>query len=465
MCKNLILLWLFFAPISILYSQHVKPGLSRNIPAYHAVLSGRANQPITGWGCFPGWVDRGDGISDNAEIQNAVYRDLGMTVGRVKLMPEYCNRDGYLNTKAIDNNLAKQIETMHQYGITKWITTTWSPPLFMKTIDNEKGMVNGQPNHLNPEFEDAFVKYYVQVLVYLRDTKKLGSPVYTTIQNEPDFAADWDGCQYEPEQWSRVTVKLRKELDRNNLNSVKIQGHDHNHNTLSKFLGKNLSNLKSDPELLKALEGIAFHSYAEGEESGGKFAVEARNLILEFKNDLKKGNEIWQTEFCTVKNEDLTLSAIRHLRSMMRDIGYLEANCYLYWLGSSEREKFSGEELMFQGNKVKLYYVLQKLWHSVIPGSFSVKTFVKDNDPDLSNFGPDPMDMLAFVSENKTVVLLTNPTTVTRNLTIKGLSGTSLSVFRTSASEDMQDVGSQAIFKGESTVFLPGNSILILETN
>jgi O-glycosyl hydrolase len=461
MHNNLLFVLLLIVPISVVSSQGTRPGVS----TYKAVLSGSVNQPITGWGCFPGWVDRGDGILNNRDIQNAVYRDLGMTVGRVKLIPGYCNQDGSLNTKAIDDNLARQIETMREYDITKWITTVWSPPLFMKTINDEKGIVNGQPNHLNPEFEDAFVKYYVKVLVYIRDVKKMGTPVYASIQNEPDFAAGWDGCKYEPEQWGRVTVKLRKELDRNDLNSVKIQGHDHNHNTLSKFLGKNLSYLTSNPELLKSLDGIAFHSYAEGQESGGKAAVEARSLILKFKNDLKKGNEIWETEFSTVRNEDLTVSAIRHVRSMIRDIAYLEANCYLYWLGSSEREKFSGEELMFQGNKVKLYYIFQKLWHCVIPGSFSVKIFVKDTDPDLSNFGPDPMDMLAFASENKTVVLLTNPTSVARNLTIKGLSGNSLSVFRTSASEDMQDVGSHAIYKGESTIFLPGNSILILETN
>ncbi|MBK7712804.1 MAG: hypothetical protein IPJ37_19035 [Bacteroidales bacterium] len=150
---------------------------------------------------------------------------------------------------------------------------------------------------------------------------------------------------------------------------------------------------------------------------------------------------------------------------MMRDIGYLEANCYIYWLGASNRESYSGEELIFNGTKTKLYYVFQKLWKTVIPGAFSVKNFTGNDNPDLSSFGPDPMDMLAFVSGNKTVVLLTNPTSTGRNLTIKRLSGTTANLFRTSSAEDMAPVGSQKIVGGESTVFLPANSVLIVESD
>ena len=195
----------------------------------------------------------------------------------------------------------------------------------MKKLDTLKGNENGRPNHLKPEFEGAFATYYANVLAYLRDTRNLGVPVYATIQNEPDYSADWDWCVYAPDQWRRVTKKLRKALDEVNLNSVKIHGTDHNHYTLRKFLGPGLSNVTSDPELLKALDGIAFHSYSEGNESGGAAAVEAHDLILKFK-ELKTGAEIWETEFCTTVPEDSTDSAIHHLRSMMRDIGYPQAN-------------------------------------------------------------------------------------------------------------------------------------------
>ena len=445
----------------VTYGQTLKAG----IPAYSVTLSDSVNQPITGWGCFPGFIDWGARIGYDKSLQKAIYGDLGMTVVRVKIYPDYCNRDGSLNTPEIDKNLAKQIETMKSYGLTKWIITTWSPPPFMKTFNDTLGIIKGQPNHLKPEFEDAFVKFYVKVLVYLRDVRKLGTPVYATVQNEPDYAAIWDGCPYEPEQWQRVTKKLRRELDKENLTMVKIHGPDHNHYTIGKFLGADFSVLRSDPELLKAMDGIAFHSYDEGTQSGGKAAVEARDLILKFKNEFKKGNEIWQTENCTVKPEDLTVSAIRQLRSMMRDIGYLEANCYIYWLGASNNDSYSGEELIFNDTKTKLYYVFQKLWKTVIPGSFSVTNFIRNDSPDLSSFGPDPMDMLAFVSKNKTIVLLTNPTSISQNLKIKGLSGTRAELFRTSGTEDMAHTGSQAIEKGESTVLLPAISVMILETD
>jgi O-glycosyl hydrolase len=434
-------------------------------PTYSATLSSSVQQPITGWGCFPGWVDWGAKIGSDKTLQDAIYRDLGMTVARVKIMPNYGNADGSLNTAAIDANLALQIQTMAGYGITQWFTTTWSPPTFMKTINNVNGSVNGQPNSLNPAYEDAFVKYYAAVLAYLRDVKKCGAPVYATIQNEPDFAAGWDGCLYTPDQWRRVTKKLRQALNDQGLTSVKIHGTDHNHYTLGKFFGPDLSAVTADTGLLHALDGIAFHSYNEGEQSGGSAAVEARGLILKFKNDLKKGDAIWETENCTVTPEELTISAIHHLRSMMRDIGYLEANCYVYWLGTQDINSYDGQGLIYNYTKTKLYYVFQKLWHSVVPGSFSVKTFVNANDPDLSSFGPNPMDMLAFVGNNKTVVLLTNMTTVGRNLTLKGLNGSQISLSRTSTTEDMAAVGTQAIVNTQSTILLPATSILILETD
>ena len=462
--KSSIFLIIFLVS-AIISCKSSGPSTKTVIPTYSVTLSDSVNQPVTGWGCFPGFIDWGARIGYDSTLQKAIYGDLGMTVVRVKIYPDYCNRDGSLNTSEIDKNLAKQIETLKSYGLTKWIITTWSPPTFMKTFNDTLGIIKGQPNHLKQQYEDAFVKFYVKVLVYLRDIKMLGTPLYATVQNEPDYAAVWDGCPYEPEQWQRVTKMLRKELDKENLTMVKIHGPDHNHYTIGKFLGADLSALRTDPELLEALDGIAFHSYDEGTQSGGIAAVEARNLILKFKNEFKKGNEIWQTENCTVKREDLTVSAIRQLRSMMRDFGYLEANCYIYWLGASNNESYDGEELIFNDTKTKLYYIFQKLWKIVVPGSFYVKNFIRSDSPDLSSFGPDPMDMLTFISNNKTVVLLTNPTACTQNLTIKGLTGTRADLFRTSGSEDMAPIGSQAISKGESTVLLPGKSVLILETN
>jgi hypothetical protein len=335
----------------------------------------------------------------------------------------------------------------------------------MKTVASTKGYASNQPNHLKPEFEDAFVNYYVQVLVYLREVKKLGTPLYATIQNEPDYAAAWDGCVYEPAQWRRLTKKLRRALDDHHLASVKIHGPDHNHYTLSKFLGPDLSEVTSDPELFRAMDGIAFHSYGEGKESGGAAAVAARALILRFK-ELKTGSEIWETEDCTdIADEDLTTAAIRQTRSMLRDIGYLQANCYFYWLGASERNKYSGEDLILNGNKTKLYFVFRKLWRSVPPGKFFVKTFSVDGGSALSSFGPDPMDLLAFVGKKSTVIVLTNPAAEGTKINLAGLAGNRMAVFRTSASEDMAAVGSQPILNGKSEVSLSGRSIFILETN
>ena len=76
-----------------------------------------------------------------------------------------------------------------------------------------------------------------------------------------------------------------------------------------------------------------------------------------------------------VKHEDLTVSAIRHLQSMMRDVGYLEAKLLRLLDGLARPLGTSrGQELISNGTKTKLYFVFQKLWHSVVPSTgFLVK--------------------------------------------------------------------------------------------
>lgn len=147
------------------------------IPAYTITLSDSVSQPVTGWGCFPGFVDWGARIGYDRSLQKAIYGELGMTVARVKIYPQYCNRDGSLNIHLIDINLAREIETMRSYGITNWIITTWSPPVFMKTLNDTIGNVKGQPNNLKPELEDAFVKFYTRVLVACSQRRGYGFAV------------------------------------------------------------------------------------------------------------------------------------------------------------------------------------------------------------------------------------------------------------------------------------------------
>jgi len=149
----------------------------------------------------------------------------------------------------------------------------------------------------------------------------------------------------------------------------------------------------------------------------------------------------------------------------LRDIGYLEANCYIYWLGASDRKNLLARNLFSTEQKVpyKLYYVFRKLLEHRHPGSFFVRTFSFDDDPALSSFGPDPMDMLGFSSENKTVVLL--PTLQMRPgiLQSKALQGQRCRPSVPSAQRIWQ-IRSQVIIGEHSTVYLPEHSVILMET-
>ena len=109
-------------------SAHPDAALQGGESTYSVTLSSGVQQQIIGWGCFPGWVAWGERIATDRTLQDAIYRDLGINVARVPIMPDYGNRDGSLNTAAIEKGLVGQLETMREYSIGKWIVTTWSPP-------------------------------------------------------------------------------------------------------------------------------------------------------------------------------------------------------------------------------------------------------------------------------------------------------------------------------------------------
>lgn len=420
----------------------------------HTAKIGTASQQVfKGWGAFMGFVDWYNHSKDNEPCHELIYEELGADFARVKLYPSYGNPDGTINTENIDYALAKQLQDMKEHGMTKWILVPWTPPTYMKT--------NNSTSHgsLKEDMEDEFARYYVDVLKYLRDAKGLGTPIGVSIQNELTYDAPWDGCVYTKEQWYRVAKLLRTELDKAGMQDVKIMGPESGSLTgSSDYLGdEGFPAFYNDPELNKAVGYFASHGYSQW--SLGPVATKVRDSVKKVREEL--GKDAWMTEWNDEDRESEDSEVMINARRIARDLGYIGYNYYCYWniYHPNKPDAVNG----YDNKTRKLYYFLQRLYHSVRPG-YIVKNMTT-TDPDLIAYGTDEMDMLAFQGESSMAVLLTNPTAVEKKLKVQGLTGTKLQVFQTTSTDNMDEKGFLSIDSGSAIVTLPSKSVIIAVTN
>ncbi|KAK3277055.1 hypothetical protein CYMTET_14919 [Cymbomonas tetramitiformis] len=139
----------------------------------------------------------------------------------------------------------------------------WSPPAWMKApnpklpADEAQSMLSSAtPNGLLPEFQEVWAAYISKFIdAYARKGIELWG---MTVQNEPEYAADWEACKYTAE-YTRDFVKNflgpKMEADHPEL---KIMVFDHNKDHVHKWAEV----VYADPEAAKYIDGLAVHWYA-----------------------------------------------------------------------------------------------------------------------------------------------------------------------------------------------------------
>lgn len=161
----------------------------------------------------------------------------------------------------------------------------WSPPAFMKT--NASRLQGGK---LRPEFYDAWAEYFAK-FINAYSSEGL-STAFVTIQNEPQAVQTWESCIWTGrEEGEFATGFLRRHLDSNGLDSVKILFWDHNRDLVIPRAESTLG----VPGAREALDGIAHHWYA-----GDNFAQ------LRGFHQLYPEMLIVESEFCSGPNKGRT---------------------------------------------------------------------------------------------------------------------------------------------------------------
>jgi glucuronoarabinoxylan endo-1,4-beta-xylanase len=224
------------------------------------------HQTITGFGAslayYEGWLPA---HPNRAEIYDVIFKELSLDILRVRNAYGYDNNMiGYVKqfASAAQNSLGHPIDIM---------VTSWGPPGYLKS-NNDKGHGGTLRYHVNNgkvEFDYAgFADWWNASL----DNYNANGiyPKYISIQNEPDWEADYESCLLQPSEVVNNTDTIagyNKALDAV-YDTVKLRENP------PLFLGPECVGIGYyavenyvNPLDLSKLHGIAYHHY-HGAESG-----------------------------------------------------------------------------------------------------------------------------------------------------------------------------------------------------
>lgn len=133
----------------------------------------------------------------------------------------------------------------------KLFASPWSPPKWMKTIDD---MNNG--GKLREECRGVWAEYLAR---FVNEYKKEGVDLWgLTVQNEAAAVQTWDSCVYTAEEERDFVKILGPTLEKEGLGDLKLMYWDHNKQSVL----ERSRPILEDPEAAKYVWGIAVHFYS-----------------------------------------------------------------------------------------------------------------------------------------------------------------------------------------------------------
>lgn len=372
--------------------------LPLNIGAATCNINMAANQQtMDGFGFSSAWC----GQLSTAK-NNALYTTLGFSLLRIRIDPNQFWTDETANAAAA-----------HARGA-KVLGTPWSPPPYMKDNTN---VVHGS---LLPSQYAAYASYLNQA------ANSIGLD-YVSLQNEPDWNPDYEGCVWNGTQFRTFCANNAQVITKPVVMPEAV----------------NFANSLSDPTLNDPLAAsrvtiIAGHFY------GGGNSVH--------QNALNKGKRVWQTEhYLTGGQSDFNVCM--QLAKEVSDAMNNQFSAYFWWWVNDSQT--DGTCLVnSSGTIIKPGYILGQFAKWIRPGAYRVGA---DYNPTANIFvtaykvgGGTNLVIVALNMGNSQILQQFN----IANGTVAMLEG-----YRTSGSESMADAGGFAVSAGNFTAPLPARSV------
>jgi O-glycosyl hydrolase len=164
----------------------------------------------------------------------------------------------------------------------------WTPPAYFKTNDSLTG-----GGHVRP---GLYVELALFFQTYLAKMADKGAPIYAiSVQNEPNFTATYDGCEYTPEEM-RDFIKILGPV----LEDTPGYGGGVKHDKIKIMTAESANTptllneaALNDPDSAKFIDIIPRHYYG--------------NVQAKYDKALNMGKEVWQTEYSDTTGQSSTL--------------------------------------------------------------------------------------------------------------------------------------------------------------
>jgi len=355
---------------------------------------GSNQQAIDGFGFSSAW----SGQLSSAK-NNALYNTLGMSLLRIRIDPNQYWADETANASVA-----------HAHGV-KVLGTPWSPPAYMKDNNN---VVHGSLR------TDQYANY----ANYLNQAANSIGLDYVSVQNEPDWNPDYEGCVWSGDQMKNFCANNAPAIGKPVV--------------MAEALGFN--DAYSDPTLndVTAASHVSFiagHFYGSG------------NYV--HQNALNKGKHVWMTEHY-IDNAQASMANCINIAKEMNDALNNQFSAYFWWWVADYDSSVNLVDS--NGNIFKNGYTIGQFAKWIRPGSTRVSA---DYNPSSNVY------VTAYRVNGGTVIVAvhTGGSSLSQQFNVQNGNAATFEGYRTSGSENMADIGSMGVSGTSFTATLPAVSV------
>lgn len=349
-------------------------------------------QTIDGFGAAYTWYS--DQIFFNTtepeKLLDSLFADAKMTVLRFKNEYEYRAEDEAPNVDTMLKIYTAAKERAAKYGEDVIVLMScWSPPAKLKKGDDITGKATLKKDKNGNYVYEDYAKWWTESVKYYESK---GIKInFVSIQNEADFAAEYDGCTFDiietkksasyAKAYLAVYRDFQSALGKEAPAMLGPETMSCKPETLYSYMEEIM---QEEPD---SIYGISHHLYVGGESNDKEDSCRADSFMMNFLNykEYFKDYKLWQTEFYVGHAID-TATVINNYMT------FGNANAYLYWSGvwtSETGAPFeSGELIGIEGNNGGTgwttkadYYALRHYSEFIRPGYTRIDT--KSGNPEV----------------------------------------------------------------------------------
>lgn len=378
------------------------------------------------------------------QVLDLLFKDLGTTILRFKTDVNTESMNDNADPFVTDwNNLhfnkdAAQVFVTKQAiarGIKTIISSTWSPPAWMK----DNGMLQ-DGGHVKPECYEEYAEWAAAYIKGYKEKHGINIDVFS-ITNEPDLATTYDSLLVTPDEYVSLAKAIRNRFKKEGI-TTKLAGPE--------TMGTVRAVQGFAPKLLaepRSLDIMGVHTYAEND------------LPTLAKIGQQYQIPLWVTEWSKLRKDkekgiDESLTLASHIHEALA-IG--NVNAFLYW-------GYWWDEVTPQGliiasgldsyyETTKRYYMFKQFSKFIRPGMVRI-----DAGSDFPT-----LKVSAYKNDKNLTMVIINKSGPQQKIQLNLPGDGTLDIYETSEEKDSAKTGSIAIKGGQPTsLTIPANAMLTL---